>query len=102
MNIPLWARWAVLGLAALQILGAYAALRRVRSQEGARRTEAKLDLVDALAGVVLLTGLAFGHFAVAACAAAVQLSTGAVKLIRWIRSRGKPAPPAPTAPDGQA
>ncbi|MEV7591499.1 hypothetical protein AB0O42_14555 [Streptomyces sp. NPDC089922] len=98
MDIPSWARSALLALAAFQLLGAYAALRRLRSADGARRTDAGLDLVDALAGVVVLTGLAFGQLAVFVGGLAVQGPVLVTQLVRRIRARRGPSADGPGDP----
>ncbi|MFD7094139.1 hypothetical protein ACFV0B_40770 [Streptomyces xanthophaeus] len=92
MTIPDWARWALAAFAALQLLGAYSALRTVRAETGTRRTDARLNLVDGLACATMLGGLAAGQIVVAACGLAVQGPVLLTQLVRWLRARSRPAP----------
>ncbi|MCX4693766.1 hypothetical protein [Streptomyces sp. NBC_01408] len=98
MNIPDWLRWGLAAFAAFQLLGAYSALRKVRAETGARRTDAKLNLADGLACATMFTGLAAGQVVVAACGLAVQGPVLLTQLIRWYRARSEPAPDSPSRP----
>lgn len=92
VNVPTWAQWGLLAMAAVGLLGVFSALRTVRGAHGARRTDARLALVDAVAGVVLCVSLAFGRLTLFLCVLAVQGPLFATQLIRSFRRRREPAP----------
>lgn len=78
-------------MAAIALLSVRSTLRKVRGAQGARRTDAWLDLADAVAGVVLCVSLASGRLTVVLCVLAVQGPVFAAQLIRRFR-RGEPTP----------
>ncbi|MCX4408732.1 hypothetical protein ACFV8Z_04500 [Streptomyces sp. NPDC059837] len=56
MGIPDWFVWIFLGLAVLQVLGLVPIIRRLRELDSAVRFKARLDLVDAVGGLLLFGG----------------------------------------------
>ncbi|MFF0110837.1 hypothetical protein [Streptomyces hirsutus] len=57
MDIPGWFVWLALGLAVLQALGLVPVIRRLRGPDSAARFEARLDLLDVVASLLLFGGL---------------------------------------------
>lgn len=57
MDIPNWLLWPALGAALLQALALVPGIRRLRGPDPAARTKARLDLLDSVANLLLLTGL---------------------------------------------
>ncbi|MFH9138085.1 hypothetical protein [Streptomyces sp. NPDC017524] len=57
MDIPDWLLWPALGAAFLQVLALVPGIRRLRGSGPAVRTGARLDLLDSIAGLFLITGL---------------------------------------------
>ncbi|MDH6585326.1 heme exporter protein D [Streptomyces sp. SAI-133] len=93
MDIPGWFVWLALGLAVLQVLGLVPVIRRLRGSGSAVRVEARLDLADVVASLLLLGGLVLS-LAVAAswfwltCAGFVLMAAVyAVKGVCWLRAR---------------
>ncbi|MFF8280139.1 hypothetical protein ACF05T_29315 [Streptomyces lateritius] len=85
MDIPVAFRWVLLALAVLQLLSLIPILRRTRRAEPARRTEARLDLLDAASGLTLMTGLALGNSTVMLCGLVLMGSAIAAKGVRTLR-----------------
>ncbi|MFJ8945158.1 hypothetical protein ACIRG4_18330 [Streptomyces sp. NPDC102395] len=56
MDIPDWSLWLFLGLALLQVLTLVPISRRLREPDPAVRSEARLDLLDTFAGLLLFGG----------------------------------------------
>lgn len=57
VDIPNWLLWPALGAALLQALALIPGIRRLRGPDPATRTKARLDLLDSIANLLLLTGL---------------------------------------------
>ncbi|MFJ9891216.1 hypothetical protein ACIQRW_36000 [Streptomyces sp. NPDC091287] len=57
MDIPDWLLWPALGAALLQALALVPGIRRLRGPNPAARTKARLDLLDSIASLFLITGL---------------------------------------------
>ncbi|MFI9019678.1 hypothetical protein ACIGZI_37300 [Streptomyces griseus] len=57
MDIPNWLLWPALGAALLQALALVPGIRRLRGPDPAARNKARLDLLDSVANLILLTGL---------------------------------------------
>lgn len=57
VDIPNWLLWPALGAALLQALAFIPGIRRLRGPDPATRTKARLDLLDSVANLLLLTGL---------------------------------------------
>lgn len=85
VDIPVAFRWVLLALAVLQLLSLIPILRRMRRAEPARRTEARLDLLDAASGFTLMAGLALGNSAVMLCGLVLMGSAIAAKGARTLR-----------------
>ncbi|WP_371241063.1 hypothetical protein [Streptomyces pimonensis] len=60
MDIPGWFVWPAPGLAVLQALGFVPVSRRLRGSDSAVRFEARLDLLDVVASLLLSGGLVLG------------------------------------------
>lgn len=93
VDIPNWFVWIALGLAVLQVLGLVPLLRRLRGSDSSVRFEARLDLLDVVASLLLFGGLVLS-LAVAeswlwlTCAGFVLMAAVyAVKGVRWFRAR---------------
>ncbi len=93
MDIPGWFVWVALGLAVLRAFGFVPVIRRLRGSDSAVRFEARLDLLDVVASLLLFGGLVLS-LAVAAswywltCANFVlTAAVYAVKGVRWLRTR---------------
>ncbi|MDX3641957.1 hypothetical protein [Streptomyces sp. MB09-02B] len=93
MDIPGWFVWLALGLAVLQALGLVPVIRRLHESDSAVRFEARLDLLDVAASLLLFGGLVLS-LAVAeswfwlTCAGFVLMTAVyAVKGARWLRAR---------------
>ncbi len=56
VDIPDWFAWIFLGLAVLQILGLVPIIHRLRGLDSAVRFKARLDLLDAVGGLLLFGG----------------------------------------------
>ncbi|MDX5565628.1 hypothetical protein PYK79_23080 [Streptomyces sp. ID05-04B] len=64
MDIPDWFAWIFLGLVVLQVLGLVPILHGLRGLDSAVRFKARLDLLDAVGGLLLFGG-SFLSFVVA-------------------------------------
>ncbi|MFC9816319.1 hypothetical protein ACFVJM_30150 [Streptomyces virginiae] len=98
MNIPGWYVWIALGLAALQVLGLVPIVRRLRGDDPALRSQARLELVETFGTLMLMGGLllsltvAKAWFWLAAAGFALMAAGYAVKGIRRLRARRCPTP----------
>ncbi|MET8508506.1 hypothetical protein ABZV60_28285 [Streptomyces sp. NPDC004787] len=57
MDIPDWLLWLNCGLVGLQVLGLVPAVRRLRGDEPAERSKARLDLLESIAGLMMIGGV---------------------------------------------
>ncbi|WP_216588046.1 hypothetical protein [Streptomyces brasiliscabiei] len=93
MDIPGWFVWLALGLAALQAFGLVPVIRRLRGSDSAVRFEARLDLLDVVASLLLFGGLmlslavADSWFWLTSAGFALMTAVYAVKGVRWLRTR---------------
>ncbi|MEW2045646.1 hypothetical protein [Streptomyces sp. NPDC005476] len=56
MDIPDWFAWIFLGLVLVQVLGLMPVIHRLRGLDSAVRFKARLDLLDAVGGLLLFGG----------------------------------------------
>ncbi|WP_328481013.1 hypothetical protein OHS71_21575 [Streptomyces sp. NBC_00377] len=56
MDIPDWFAWIFLGLFLVQVLGLMPVIHRLRGLDSAVRFKARLDLLDAVGGLLLFGG----------------------------------------------
>ncbi|MDX2949155.1 hypothetical protein [Streptomyces caniscabiei] len=93
MDIPGWFVWIALGLAALQAFGLGPVIRRLRGSDSAVRIEARLDLLDVVASLLLIGGLMLSlavsdsWFWLTCAGFALMAAVYAVKGVRWLRTR---------------
>ncbi|MFE8016305.1 hypothetical protein ACFU3O_26630 [Streptomyces antibioticus] len=93
MDIPGWFVWFALGLAVLQALNLVPVIRRLRESDSAVRFEARLDLLDVVASLLLFGGLvlslAVGEswFWLTFAGFVLMAAVYAVKAVRWLRAR---------------
>ncbi len=90
VEIPRWFVWIAFGLAVLQALGLVPVIRRLRGSDPSAHFEARLDLLDAVASLMLLGGMVLSlavaeswfwlTFAGFAAMTAVYAVKGAVRL----------------------
>ncbi|MFF8601421.1 hypothetical protein ACF065_22650 [Streptomyces sp. NPDC015232] len=57
MDIPDWLLWINCGLAGLQVLGLVPVVRRMRGDDPAERSKARLDLLEGIAGLMMIGGV---------------------------------------------
>ncbi|MFF9193617.1 hypothetical protein ACF09L_00280 [Streptomyces sp. NPDC014779] len=57
MDIPDWVLWTNGGLAGLQVLGLVPVVRRMRGDDPAERSKARLDLLESIAGLMIFGGV---------------------------------------------
>ncbi len=93
VDIPDWAVWIVLGLAILQALSLVPIVRRLRGPNSVVRSEARLELLDVVASLLLMSGLMLNltesesWFWLAVTGFVLMTAVYAVKGIRWLRAR---------------
>ncbi|WP_286255677.1 hypothetical protein [Streptomyces graminofaciens] len=93
MDIPGWFVWLALGLAILQALGLVPVIRRLRESDSSVRFQARLDLVDVVASLLLFGGLvlslavAESWFWLTCASFALMAAVYAVKGVHWLRAR---------------
>lgn len=93
VDIPGWFVWLFLGLALLQVLGLVPVIRRLRGSDSAVRFEARLDLLDVVAslllfgGMVLSLAVAESWFWLTCAGFALMTAVYAMKGVRWLRTR---------------
>ncbi|WEH16929.1 hypothetical protein [Streptomyces sp. VNUA24] len=93
MDIPGLFVWIALGLAVLQVLGLVPVIRRLRGSDSAVRFEARLDLLDVVASLLLFGGLllslavAESWFRLTFVGFALMAAVYAVKGVHWFRAR---------------
>ncbi|MFD3328819.1 hypothetical protein [Streptomyces sp. NPDC058701] len=93
MDIPDWGVWIVLGLAILQALGLVPIVRRLRGPNSEVRSEARLELLDVVASLLLMSGVMLSltesesWFWLAVTGFVLMTAVYAVKGIRWLRAR---------------
>ncbi|MEK9523553.1 hypothetical protein ACIOMM_34995 [Streptomyces sp. NPDC087908] len=85
MDIPVAFRWVLAALLLLQLVALVPAVRRMRRPDPAVRTEARLDLLDAVSSLTLLAGLALDQGALMLVGAVLLGSVIAVKGFRALR-----------------
>lgn len=97
MDIPDWFVWIFLGLIVLQALGLVPAVRRMRGTDPAARSAAPADLLD-IVGALLTSGglllslvVAESWFRLAAIGLALIAAAYALKGVRLLRARRRPA-----------
>ncbi|MFD5329165.1 hypothetical protein [Streptomyces sp. NPDC127092] len=90
-------RWLLLGGILLQLLGLVPVLRRMRADDAAARSVARLDLGETVGSLLLLGGALLGlwvaeSWMLLTLAGFVLMSAVyAVKGVRWLRARRRPA-----------
>jgi hypothetical protein len=93
VDIPGWFVWLTLGLAVLQTFGLVPVIRRLRGSESAVRFEARLDLLDVVAflllcgGLVLSLAVAESWFWLTCAGFVLMAAVYAVKGVPWLRAR---------------
>ncbi|MCY0955282.1 hypothetical protein [Streptomyces sp. H27-S2] len=93
MDIPDWYVWIALGLAVLQALGLVPIVRRLRGPDPALRSQARLELLETAATLLLMSGLflslthAAAWFWLAATGFALLTAGYAARGVRRLRAR---------------
>ncbi|MFC8434445.1 hypothetical protein [Streptomyces sp. NPDC057253] len=91
VDIPGWFVWLALGLAVLQVLGLVPVIRRLRGSDSAVRFEARLDLLEVVASLLLFSGLLLS-FAVAKSWSWLTFAgfvlMAAVYALKWVHRLG--------------
>ncbi|MCX5266042.1 hypothetical protein [Streptomyces sp. NBC_00199] len=93
MDIPDWFAWIFLGLVVLQVLGLAPVIHRLRGFDSAVRFKARLDLLDAVGGLLLFGGsllslMVAGPWLWIAVPGWVLMATGyAIKGVHRLRAR---------------
>ncbi|MBT2380311.1 hypothetical protein AMK21_01045 [Streptomyces sp. CB00316] len=96
MDIPDWYVWIAVVLALLQALALVPVIRRLRESDSAVRSEARLDLLDAVGGGLITGGLLLGlvvaerWFWLTLAGFALIAAVYAVKGVRLLRARRRP------------
>ncbi|MET7745925.1 hypothetical protein [Streptomyces sp. NPDC005385] len=96
VDIPAWAVWVMIGLAALQAIALVPITGRLRRPDPAVRSEARLDLLDAVGSLLFFGGMVLGvavspsWFWVGFAGFALMTAGYAVKGVRWLRGRRRP------------
>ncbi|MFF8279926.1 hypothetical protein [Streptomyces lateritius] len=96
MDIPDWFVWIALGLAVLQTLALVPVIRRLRGPDPAVRSKARLDLLDTVGSMLLLSGLLLGlvvaesWFWLTPAGFALVTAVYAVKGVHLLRARRRP------------
>ncbi|MER6251429.1 hypothetical protein ABT224_08640 [Streptomyces sp. NPDC001584] len=97
MDIPDWYVWIALGLAVLQALGLVPIVRRLRGPDSVVRSAARLELLDAVAALLIISGLllsltgAKSWFWLALTGFVLMAAVYVVKGVRRLRARRSPA-----------
>ncbi|XIE81536.1 hypothetical protein AB6O49_34060 [Streptomyces sp. SBR177] len=97
MDIPDWVLWTNCGLAGLQVLGLVPVVRRMRGDDPAERSKARLDLLESVAGLMIFGGLSLvfagveSAFWLTTVGFAFALTIYAWKGILLLRARRRPA-----------
>lgn len=93
VEIPDWYVWIVLGPAVLQALGLVPIVRRLRGPDPVLRSQARLELLDTVATLILMSGLfltlthAEDWFWLAATGFALLTAGYVAKGVRHLRAR---------------
>ncbi|MFG3488698.1 hypothetical protein ACIQ9R_13040 [Streptomyces sp. NPDC094447] len=87
MDIPVAFRWVLAALLVLQLIALVPVVRRMRRPDPAVRTDARLDLLDAVSSLTLLAGLALGRSALMLAGFVLLGAVIAVKGFRALRVR---------------
>ncbi|GGR75383.1 hypothetical protein GCM10010269_13250 [Streptomyces humidus] len=93
VDIPGWFAWIFLGLVALQVLGLVPIIHRLRGLDSAVRFEARLDLLDAVGGLLLFGGgllsllVAESWLWIAVPGWMLMTAGYAIKGVHWLRAR---------------
>ncbi|MGW2301529.1 hypothetical protein [Streptomyces sp. NPDC001809] len=87
MDIPVAFRWVLAALLVLQLVALVPVVRRMRRPDPAVRTDARLDLLDAVSSLTLLAGLALNQGALMLVGAVSLGAVIAVKGFRALRVR---------------
>ena len=96
VDIPGWSVWVALGLTVLQTLGLGPVIRRLRGSDSAVRSEARLDLMEAIGSLLLFGGLLLSLAATESwiwltfAGIALMAAFYAAKGIHWLRARRGP------------
>ncbi|MFJ9107865.1 hypothetical protein [Streptomyces sp. NPDC102283] len=97
MDIPDWFLWAALGFSVLQAAALVRIVRRLRGPDRAVRSMARLELLDAVSTVMLMTGLvlslsvAVSWFWLSLAGFALMAAVYAVKGLDLLRARRRSA-----------
>ncbi|MFF9690602.1 hypothetical protein [Streptomyces sp. NPDC014623] len=96
MDIPDWLVWIALALAVLQALALVPGVRRLRGPDPTVRAQARLDLLDTVASLLLIGGLLL-HLAVrevwiwlSLVGFALMAAVYSVKGVHLLRARRRP------------
>lgn len=98
VDIPDWFVWIALGLAVLQALALVPVIRRLRGPGAAVRSKARLDLLDTISSLLLLSGLLLSlavsesWFWLTLSGFALMTAVYAVKGVHLLRARRRPTP----------
>ncbi|MFF9064943.1 hypothetical protein ACF09E_06235 [Streptomyces sp. NPDC014891] len=87
MDIPVAFRWVLAALLVLQLIALVPVVRRMRRPDPAVRTDARLDLVDAVSSLTLLAGLALNQSALLLAGCVLLGAVIVVKGVRALRVR---------------
>ncbi|MFJ9825212.1 hypothetical protein ACIRSU_12665 [Streptomyces sp. NPDC101160] len=96
MDIPDWFDWIALGLAVLQCLSLVPVSRRLRGPDPSVRSKARLDLLETVGTLLLLSGLLLSVFVaepliwLAPVGFAFLTAAYAVKGVHRLRARRRP------------
>jgi hypothetical protein len=90
VDIPDWFVWIALGLAVLQALALVPVIRRLRGPDHAVRSKARLDLLESVGNMLLLSGLTLGLVVAESWFWLTMTAVYAVKGVHLLRARRRP------------
>ncbi|WP_330264454.1 hypothetical protein [Streptomyces griseorubiginosus] len=96
MGIPGWFVWIFLVLFLWQVLGLFPVIQRLREDNSALRSKARLDLLEILGSLLLFGGslLSFmvgeSWFWLGLAGFLLLTAVYAVKVVHWLRARHQP------------